>query len=120
MWTKFRSVATSDGHSFNPLKEDFDGLDSEMMKHLGQMEHNRWNVEQLLLRYRPLTAEEQTEAKVQSLTASKNIKEKYKGKFAHLDICSNQMLDLVDYKMSELDKALIKVLPSEYRKFLNV
>lgn len=119
MWTKFRSVATSDGHAFNPLKEDFDGLDPEMMKRLGQMEHNRWNVEQLLLRYRPLTAEEQTEAKVQSLTASKKIKETYKGKFAHLDICSNQMLDEIDYKMSELDKALIKVLPSDYRKYLN-
>lgn len=117
MWTKFRSVSTADGRAFNPLKEDFDSVDSEMMTVLGQIEHNRWNIEKLLLRFRPLTKEEQDEARIVDLNASDEAKEAYKAKFAHLDICSNEVLDSVDYNMSHLDKALIKVLPSDYRKF---
>lgn len=117
MWTKFRCVSTSDGHAFNPLKEEFGSTDSEMMVELGQMEHNRWILEQLLLRYRPLTEKEQDEAKVLTLNDSTDKKEWYKGKFAHLDICSNKMLDNIDYNISQLDKALIRVLPSAYRQF---
>ena len=117
MWTKFRSVTTADGRAFNPLKEDFDGDDSEMMTMLGQIEHNRWNVEQLLLRFRPLTKEEQDEARIVTMNASDVRKEEYKANFAHLDICSNEVLDYVDYNMSNLDKALIKVLPSAYKQF---
>lgn len=120
MWTKFRSVTTSDGHVFDPLTEDFDAIGSEMMIELGKMEHNRWNMEQLLLRYRPLTKPEQDEAKVPDLLASPDKKEEYKGKFAHLDICSNSRLDEIDYNMSQLDQALIAVLPSAYRVFLKI
>ena len=117
MWTKFRCITTADDHIFNPLKDDFDGVDSEMMALLGQIEHNRWNLEQLLLRFRPLTKEEQDEARIVTLNASDVRKEEYKTNFAHLDICSNEVLDSVDYNMSNLDKALIMVLPSAYRQF---
>jgi hypothetical protein len=118
MWTKFRSVTTSNGHVFDPMKEDFDEIGSDMMIELGKMEHNRWNMEQLLLRYRSLTDKEQEEAKVLTLLDSTKVKDKYKGRFAHLDICSNSRLDEIDYKMSQLDQVLIAVLPSTYRKFL--
>ena len=119
MWTKFRSVTTSDGKVFDPLNTVFDKPESVMMKELGQIEHNRWNMEQLLLRIRPLTKDEQKQAKIETLTASNEMKEFYKSKFAHLDICSNEVLDKIDYKMSELDKALIEVLPSAYRKYMS-
>lgn len=118
MWTKFRCITTSDAHAFNPLEEDFDSVTSEMMTELGQMEHNRWVLEQLLLRYRPLTESEQEDAKVLSQSDSVEKKEFYKGKFAHLDICSNTVLDSVDYNISQLDKTLIAVLPSSYRRFI--
>jgi len=118
MWTKFRSVTTSNGHVFDPMKEDFDEIGSDMMIELGKMEHNRWNMEQLLLRYRSLTDKEQEEAKVLTLLDSTKVKDKYKGMFAHLDICSNRRLDEIDYKMSQLDQVLIAVLPSAYRIFL--
>lgn len=119
MWTKFRCITTSDGHTFNPLKETFDSLDSDMMNELGQMEHNRWNVEQLLLRYRPLTKEEQDEAKILSLYDSALKKNFYKAQFAHLNICSNRKLDEIDYKISQLDKELIAVIPSAYKQYCN-
>lgn len=120
MWTKFRCITTEDGHVFNPSEENFDALGSMMMKELGMMEHNRWVVEQLLLRYRPLTKEEQEDAKISDLYSSSDRKDFYKKNMnAHLDICSNGRLDEVDYKMSELDRTLISVLPEAYRKYLD-
>ena len=119
MWTKYRSITTEDGHVFNPLVDDFDGLESKMMKELGMMEHNRWVVEQLLLRYRPLSKSEQEDAMLTSLNSSSERKDFYKKTMnAHLDICSNGRLDEVDYRMSMLDRTLISVLPKEYRKHI--
>lgn len=118
MWTKYRCVTTADGHVFNPLNESFDGIDSLMMSELGQMEHNRWVVEQLLLRYRPLTKDEQDAAKLDTLYSSPVQKNIYKSQYAHLDICSNTRLNEIDYNISLLDKTLIAELPSAYKNYL--
>jgi hypothetical protein len=48
MWTKIRCIS-ADREKI--LKGEFDDT---MLPDLGKMEHNRWVVEQLLLRYRPL------------------------------------------------------------------
>lgn len=114
MWTKFRCVRLNCGWRYNPLFIDFS---ASMLDELGKVEHNRWIVEQLLLRYCPLTHREQTGAKVETLCSSSAKKNVLKKNFAHLDICSNAVLDKVDYKMSELDKKLVAVLPGEYRKY---
>lgn len=82
------------------------------------MEHNRWIVEQLLLRYRPLSSEQQKKAQITDLYSSAKQKNIYKKDFAHLDICSNEKLAVVDYNISELDQELIRVLPSAYREYL--
>jgi hypothetical protein len=88
-----------------------------MMKELGMMEHNRLVVEQLLLRYRPLSKSEQEDAMVPSLNSSSERKDFYERTMnAHLDICSNGRLDEVDYRVSMLDRTLISVLPGAYRK----
>ena len=120
MWTKFRCITTSDGHMFDPLVDSLDELGSDMMNELGKMEHNRWVVEQMLLRYRPLTREEQKLAAVEDMYASSYQKNIYKKElYAHLDICSNDRLDKIDFKMSELDQALISVLPAAYKSYLS-
>ncbi len=113
MWTKFRCMRIDPMgecpiHDFDPLK----------LEHLGKMEHNRWIVEQLLLRYRPLKEDEQRKAQITDLYSSAKQKGIYKKEFAHLDICSNAKLIIVDYNVHELDKQLIKVLPSAYREYL--
>lgn len=115
MWTKFRCVTTSDGKVFNPLVCPFDDFkNSTMRDRLGMMEHNRWVVEQLLLRYRPLTEDEQK--KVQ---ADMDLKDVFKSDdYAHFDICSNQMLQEVDKLMPDLDKTLIDVLPQAYKDYM--
>ena len=111
MWTKFRCLSI-----------DLDNLNFKEFEMklpvMGQMEHNRWLVEQLLLRYRPLKQDEQDKAKIPDLCSPSTEKERLKKEYAHLDICSNAKLDEVDYKASELDQALLKVLPEAYRDYL--
>lgn len=115
MWTKFRCVTTSNGEVFNPLCGSFDDFNKASMKSiLGMMEHNRWVVEQLLLRYRPLTEAEQTMA-----SGSLALKDSYKSEhYAHLDICSNQRLHVIDPLMPDLDIRLISVLPKAYKDYM--
>ncbi len=112
MWTKFRCFGV------NPTKpQDFDDR-IEIMSELGKMEHNRWIVEQLLLRFRPLMKDEQDKAQITNLYSSTKQKGIYKKGCAHLDICSNNKLNEIDYNMAELDQELVKVLPGAYREYL--
>lgn len=112
MWTKFRCFGV------NPTKpQDFEDR-TVIMSDLGKMEHNRWIVEQLLLRFRPLMKEEQDKAQITNLYSSTKQKGIYKKEYAHLDICSNDKLNDIDYNMTELDQALVKVLPGAYREYL--
>ena len=110
MWTKFRCFG------INPIKHE--NFDDATMPALGRMEHNRWIVEQLLLRYRPLTTVEQENAKIIGKYSPSVIKGLLKKDFAHLDICSNDKLHEIDYNIAELDQALVKVLPGAYREYL--
>jgi hypothetical protein len=109
MWTKFRCFGV------DPMRH---GFDDSIMELLGKVEHNRWNMEQLLLRYRPLTREEQQRAMVVSDYASTLEKEALKRDHAHLDICSHEILDSIDYRVSELDYELIAILPMAYKHYL--
>jgi hypothetical protein len=97
MWTKFRCFGV------NPTKpQDFEDR-IVIMSELGKMEHNRWIVEQLLLRFRPLMEDEQDKAQITNLYSSTKQKGIYKNRYDHLDICSNDKLNSIDYNMAELD-----------------
>lgn len=117
MWTKFRCIRAGSVEEgpFDPETHDFD---QSMLEQLGKMEHNRWIVEQLLLRYRPLKKDEQEKAQITDLYSSVKEKNKYKKEFAHLDICANDRLVSIDYDICRLDKKLIEVLPKAYRQYL--
>ena len=116
IWSKFRCIRNSDGTMFNPLTDNFtDG----QLDILGAVEHNRWNTEQLLMHYRPLEREEQEEAKITGAECSGKKKKELKKAFKHLDICSNAVLDKIDYDMSSLDKALIRIIPYAYKEYIN-
>lgn len=113
MWTKIRCISADREMILNGE------FDNTMLPDLGKMEHNRWVVEQLLLRYRPLKIDEQKMAMIPNLCSPDTEKDRLKKKeYAHLDICSNEKLDVIDYKASELDQVLIKVLPGAYRDYL--
>ena len=116
MWTKFRSVSTNDGQPFNPLNDV--EFDQSALEELARVEHNRWCVERLLMRYRPLTEAEQKSAKMHKLLSSEVQKELLKERFAHLDICSNERLREIDVTAPSNDIELTRILPATYRKYI--
>lgn len=104
IWTKLRSIGSND-YSIND--KDIDKL--------AITEHNRWVVEQLLMRYRYLTPDEQEKA-----MGNLEYKEELKGcKMAHLDICSYGRLLEVDPKIFCLDKGFIRIIPTIIRLINN-
>lgn len=116
IWSKFRCTRNTDGTMFNPLTDYFT---EEQLEILGAVEHNRWNTEQLLLHYRPLEQHEQEEAKITDKNSSNKKKKELKERFCHLDICSYRILDKIDYDISSLDKALIRIIPYAYKEYIN-
>lgn len=97
IWSKLRSV-------------DYVGsamLKVDDVRVLAETEHNRWTMEQLLMRFRALTPEEQEKA-----SQNPEYKEELKGcKMAHLDICSWDRLKEIDPSVICFDKGFIEILP---------
>ena len=100
LWTKLRCV---DFYS-----SDFVST-KKILELLADLEHNRWNMEQLLMNFRPLTNEEQK--KVGSEKKYKNV---LKSQMAHLDICSNQRLLEIDADVRKYDVHLTECLFAIY------
>lgn len=92
IWTKLRSAGSVDGT-----------LPESMKDIMAMTEHNRWNAEQLLLRFRPLTREEQ-ESVLQAgdgfLAAKGRLK---RDQMAHLDISSWERLAEIDPEVVQYD-----------------
>ncbi|MDE7346392.1 MAG: hypothetical protein K2N48_06600 [Muribaculaceae bacterium] len=86
--------------SFNKKFED-----GETRNQLQMVEHNRWNTERILLGFRPLNEDEQKEFDIIRKKSTnfedikiefKELKDKYKARQAHVDICSNYDLTRYD------------------------
>jgi uncharacterized protein YecT (DUF1311 family) len=98
------------------VKRDYDCAE-KALDILAKVEHNRWNVEQLLLRYHPLKQEEQAEfLKIQEIDTFARKNEFKRMKMAHLDICSNKRLREIDKDIWELDRSLVRILPRIYKE----
>ena len=125
-WCKLRCIG------WNGVRE----LTPDEVEILAKVEHARWNMEQLLMGYRPLTDKEQYEVvnydkrdnKEQSEKATKEgqtkekkkitylrLKNPYKSIMAHLDLCSYKKLAEIDKNTTEIDKGLVKILPLTFR-----
>lgn len=105
MWTKLRCVERKN--------ETIDEKDIDI---LAEVEHNRWNIEKLIMSFRPLTKEEQVQAR-----QSKKDKDIYKDKMAHLNICSNDRLEEIDkgakkYDIDIIEKTALKLKEFEVKK----
>ncbi|MBQ5873082.1 MAG: hypothetical protein IIW58_02945 [Bacteroidales bacterium] len=105
LWTKLRCVER--------MNETIDDKDIDI---LAEVEHNRWNIEKLIMSFRPLTKEEQDQAR-----QSKKNKDSYKDKMAHLNICSNGRLEEIDkgvkkYDIDIIEKTALKLKGFEAKK----
>lgn len=111
MWAKLRSM------NFNG--EEYaksDDCNRGVVEILADVEHNRWNIEQLLMNFRPLTPTQQAE--VLDGTKTKN---ECKQNMCHLNICSNKCLvgklSEIDVVARAYDIGLTSLLPELYNKW---
>jgi len=90
--------------NINPNEE----LTSEQINLLVPTEHNRWNIEKLLMGYRPTTSEEK-----ENITTGKQTKNYYKERFIHNDIRPYQTLTEDDngIHVGLYDKNIAKSVP---------
>lgn len=105
MWTKLRSVGSTDG-----------SLSEEDVDILGQTEHVRWNIEQLLTQYRPLVETEQLA--IQEGKASKT--ELKREKLAHLSIAAQKRLKAIDPEVVPYDFDMVRAIPGIYSRLQNL
>ena len=85
--------------SFNLTPET--EIDEETEDLLAKVEHNRWNVEELLLGYRPTNNEEKVE-----IGKNRKIKDEMKNIFVHNDICPYDDISDVDIVENDDNKVI--------------
>jgi len=106
LWSKLRSAGYASTGSIGEEKT---------VESLARTEHNRWVMEQFLMRFRPLTQEEQ-----HKVLAGELEKDVLKGdKMAHLDICSYDRLFEVDKIVCKYDEGFIRIIPSILQEIAN-
>lgn len=151
LWTKLRCIQWDGKHKLDPESRDV----------LARLEHNRWNMEQLLLGYAPLTPEEQismfdklkqaSEAEIpkdELLQISAVEKEKLdnlnkrqfpkldkwldawtdydeereilKANMSHIDLCSFDVLKMIDNEAVKYDEDLTSILPLIYSSTIGI
>ena len=83
-------------------------LTDEQVALLAEIEHNRWNIEELLLGYRPVYKEEDL-----IIDLNKDEKKRFKDRFIHYDIrpFSELKTDKSGRKADEYDKVIARSLP---------
>ena len=111
MWAKLRSM------NFNGEEyANSDDCNRGVVEILADVEHNRWNIEQLLMNFRPLTPTQQAE--VLDGTKTKN---ECKQNMCHLNICSNRCLvgklSEIDVVARAYDIGLTSLLPELYKNW---
>jgi len=100
---KLASLRAIRGLAANDTSHDLDEITQAELDVLGHVEHNRWNVEKLLMGYRkPLPQEDKYESAEFAKPLSKN-----KKLFIHHDIRPFEELDIV----KELDYEIVKYIP---------
>lgn len=101
---KLRSVGVTDSHNIS--------LSNDQIATLAQVEHNRWNVEKLLLGFRKPTTTE-----LEIIRSSKDKETEYKKKrFVHPDICPYAQLS---NKSKNYDCSITACLPLVIREIIN-
>ena len=96
------------GYKGGMTQQEVADLIERHIDEMAQVEHNRWNTEKLLSGYRALTEEETAAAK-------KDADEKQRLKsapyYAHLDICSFEILKQVDPDVLQCDIDVLRTIP---------
>jgi hypothetical protein len=91
-------------------------LTTDEVEILAKVEHARWNMEQLLMGYRPIDAVKQEElAKITEAKEKKAKKNELKGQMIHLNICSFNKLEDIDEDSINIDKKFSSIIAEELK-----
>lgn len=103
--TKLRCIGIN-WNTNNPIY--LEDLTDEQVNMLSEIEHNRWNIEELLLGYRPVYKDEDVK-----IDNDKTKKKEYKNRFIHYDIRPYNELktDSNGRKAYEYDAIIVRSLP---------
>lgn len=103
--TKLRCIGIN-WNTNNPI--NLEDLTDEQVNMLSEIEHNRWNIEELLLGYRPVYKDEDVK-----IDNDKTKKKEYKNRFIHYDIRPYNELktDSNGRKAYEYDAIIVRSLP---------
>ena len=83
---------------------------------LAKVEHARWNMEQLLMGYRPIDATKQKElTDITNKEEKKTKKNKLKSQMIHLNICSFNKLEEIDGGSIQVDKGISSIIAEELK-----
>lgn len=107
IFTKIRSMGIDYSGNLKEI-ETVIKKDPELVDALSYSEHLRWLTERLATGYRPLTISEKQKYKA-GLTTKDELKKRHR---AHLDICSNERLSIIDPTAPENDKNVIRNIPN--------
>lgn len=110
--TKLRSIKW-DGFELDKGNDD-------LVNAMAMTEHNRWNVEQLLMHYSLVNADELQELERLNHTDKnehKKMKDKLKQQMRHVDICSYSRLQEVDSGVKIYDISISRSLPYFVKKY---
>lgn len=109
--TKLRSIGLSEDEW-----DKFYDIPQQDIELLAQVEHNRWNVEELIMGWRPCTDEER-----QAVDADINKKEELKQQRIHYDLCaySELKLDKTGKPVTIYDLCLCSCLPLITKAFID-
>jgi hypothetical protein len=103
-YVRLRSLGIK-GNAASNLQELIENNIKQMM----DVEHNRWNMEKLLGGFLQLTEAESMIARTDKAEKKRLKNSPY---FAHLDICSMEMLGVVAPQDIEYDAMVIRALPA--------
>lgn len=104
IWTKLRCM--------DELNED---TESDNVDIFAKVEHNRWNMEKLIMSFRHLTVEEQNE-----VIKDPDEKEVKKREMAHFDICSNERLREIYDDLKGKTENVVEFDESYVKAYLNI
>ncbi|MBR0339156.1 MAG: hypothetical protein IIX40_03070, partial [Alistipes sp.] len=83
---------------------------------LAKVEHARWNMEQLLMGYRPIDVTKQKElTDITDKKEKKTKKNKLKSQMIHLNICSFNKLEEIDGGSIQVDKGISSIIAEELK-----
>lgn len=126
--TKLRSIMGKNYSGYPGGISKIINGDDELLQRMAQTEHNRWVTERLTMSFRPVDIEERREdGKIlknwndflgTTMSADDREREKrilIEKNRAHIDICSNEKLQIVDSRVSHNDYNVIYFLPTILR-----